>query len=292
MFVSLAPANFPRLAAITLDAGVLGFSLVVAVLAGVIAGLAPAIHLLRSDLNSVIRAGGSRGATAGRARSASRLLVISEVALALALVTTAGLMVKSLMRLQSQDLGVTRAPMLTFGVGVPPFVANGNDAVRRFQLEFLQKVRALPGVTRRSAISLLPIAAHRHQRSGPPHRSDRRQRRRARHGVPHRHGRLFRDHGHADAGGRVARRARSHEHRLRRRRQRNAGQAPVPDARPSAVVGQQIRLFGNNGPASEIVGVAANVRSRRPDMVAGSGSLRGVRTEPVAEHELRGARAG
>ena len=130
IFVSLAPANFPRLAAITLDAGVLGFSLMVAVAAGLIAGLAPAIHLLRSDLNSVIRSGGSRGATAGRARSASRLLVISEVALALALVTTAGLMVKSLMRLQSQDLGVTRAPMLTFGVGVPPFVANGNDAVR------------------------------------------------------------------------------------------------------------------------------------------------------------------
>ena len=54
---------------------VLGFSLIVAVVAGLIAGLAPAIHLLRSDLNSVIRSGGSRGATAGRARAASRLLV-------------------------------------------------------------------------------------------------------------------------------------------------------------------------------------------------------------------------
>ena len=52
IFVSLAPANFPRLAAITLDTGVLGFSLVVAVVAGLIAGLAPAIHLLRSDLNA------------------------------------------------------------------------------------------------------------------------------------------------------------------------------------------------------------------------------------------------
>ena len=55
--------------------------------------------------------------------------MISEVALALALVTTAGLMVKSLLRLQAQDLGVTRAPVLTFGVGLPPFVANGNEAV-------------------------------------------------------------------------------------------------------------------------------------------------------------------
>ena len=85
-------------------------------------------------------------------------MVVSEVALALALVTTAGLMVKSLMRLQSQDLGITREPMLTFGVGVPQFVANGNDAVRRFQLAFLEKVRALPGVTHASGISMLPIA--------------------------------------------------------------------------------------------------------------------------------------
>ena len=69
IFVSLAPANFPRLAAITLDTGVLGFSLSSRSLAGLIAGLAPAIHLLRSDLNSVIRSGGSRSVTAGRARA-------------------------------------------------------------------------------------------------------------------------------------------------------------------------------------------------------------------------------
>ena len=158
VFVSLAPANFPRLAAITLDASVLSFSLIVAIVAGVIAGLAPAIHLLRSDLNSVIRSGSSRSVTIGSARSASRLLVVSEIALALALVTTAGLMVKSLLHLQSQDLGITKAPMLTFGVGVPQFVANGNDALRRFQLDFLQKVRGLPGVTHASGISMLPIA--------------------------------------------------------------------------------------------------------------------------------------
>lgn len=131
IFASLAPANFPRLAAIGLDTGVLGFSLAVAVVAGLVSGLAPAIHLLRSDLNGVMRSGGSRGATAGRARAASRLLMIAEVALALALVTTAGLMVKSLLRLQAQDLGFTRAPVLTFGVGLPPFVASGNVSFPR-----------------------------------------------------------------------------------------------------------------------------------------------------------------
>ncbi len=158
VFVSLAPPNFPRIAAISLDLRVLGFSLLVAVIAGLIAGLAPALHLLRSDLNAVIRSGDSRGATARRARSASRLLVVSEVALALALVTTASLMVKSLLRLQAQDLGLTRDPVLTFGVGLPPFVADGAAGRGPLPVRISAAVRAIPGVTHASAINMLPIA--------------------------------------------------------------------------------------------------------------------------------------
>jgi putative ABC transport system permease protein len=265
LFVSLAPVNFPRLAAISLDTGVLGFSLIVAVVSGVIAGLAPAIHLLRSDLNSVIRAGGSRSATAGSARAASRLLVISEVALALALVTTAGLMVKSLLRLQSQDLGITREPVLTFGVGVPQFVANGPDQVRRFQLDFLAKVRALPGVTHASGISLLPIANT--GNNGPVRRIDQT---REDEGVPVTEFRIVMDRYFETMGMRMV--------AGRPIDERDRAGAPLvavvnetlakrlfPTLDPRAVVGQQIRIFGNQGPANEIVGVAANIRSRRVD---------------------------
>lgn len=264
IFVTLAPVNFPRLAAISLDAGVLGFSLLVAVVAGLVAGLAPAVHLLRSDLNAVMRAGGSRGATAGRARAASRLLVVSEVALALALVTTAGLMVKSLMRLQSQDLGVTREPVLTFGVGLPPFVADGNDAVRTFQMQLLERVRALPGVTHASAINMLPIANTGF--NGPVRRLDQTG---ENEGVPvteHRvvMDRYFETMGVAMAAGRVI-------------DERDRAGAPLvvvinetlarrlfPALDVPAVVGQQLRAYGN---AAEVIGVAANVRSRRPDAV-------------------------
>ena len=198
-------------------------------------------------------------------RSASRLLVISEVALALALVTTAGLMVKSLLRLQSQDLGITRAPMLTFGVGVPPFVANGNDAVRRFQLEFLQKLRALPGVTAVSAINLLPIGATGF--NGPVRRLDQLG---ANEGVPVTEFRTVMD-GYFDTMGIPMIAGRALDHR--------SNTTPVvvvnetlarrlyPNLAPADVVGQQVRLSGNNVPANEIIGVAANVRSRRPDMV-------------------------
>ena len=59
VFVALAPVNFPRIAAIQLDGTVLLFSVAVAIVAGLIAGLAPAVHLLRSDLNGVMRSGGT-----------------------------------------------------------------------------------------------------------------------------------------------------------------------------------------------------------------------------------------
>lgn len=265
LFVSLAPVNFPRLQAITLDTGVLGFSLIVAVVSGVIAGLAPAIHLLRSDLNSVIRSGGSRSATAGSARSASRLLVISEVALALALVTTAGLMVKSLLRLQSQDLGITREPMLTFGVGVPQFIADGSDAVRRFHLGFLEQVRALPGVTHASGISLLPIANT--GNNGPVRRADQV---REDEGVPVTEFRIVMDRYFETMGIPVIA-GRTFDDRDRTGNvfvavvNETLAQRLFPNVPPPAVVGQQIRLFGTQGPTNEVIGVVANIRSRRPD---------------------------
>jgi putative ABC transport system permease protein len=265
IFVTLAPVNFPRLAAIGLDANVLGFAAFIAVFAGFVAGLPPVIHLWRSDLNGVMRSGGNRGMTAGSARAASRLLVIAEVALALALVTTAGLMVKSLLRLQGQDLGLTREPVLVFGVGVPQFVANGNDAVRRFQLDFLGKVRALPGVTHASGISLLPIAST--GNNGPVRRIDQTG---DNDGVPVTEFRIVMDRYFETMGvGLLAGRPIDDRDR--------AGTPMVavvnetlarrlfPTLEPAAVVGQPIRLFGTQGLTNEIVGVSANVRSRRPD---------------------------
>jgi predicted permease len=266
VFVTMAPVNFPRLAAIHLDINVLGFALMVALFAGVVAAIAPAIHLLRSDLNAVIRSGGNRGMTAGRARSASRFLVVAEVALALALVTTAGLMVKSLLRLQSQDLGLTREPVLTFGIGVPPFVASGNEAVSRFQLEFLQRVRSLPAVTHASAISLLPIGAT--GNNGPVRRVDQLG---DDEGVPITEFRVVMD-GYFDTMGIAMIAGRAFDDRDRKATgfvavvNETLAMRLFPNLQPSAIVGQPIRLFGNTGPPNEIVGIAANTRSRRPDM--------------------------
>jgi predicted permease len=190
--------------------------------------------------------------------------VVVEIAMALALVTTAGLMVKSLTRLQSQDLGITREPVLTFGVGVPPFVANGRDAVRRFQLEFLQQVRALPGVTHVSGISVLPIAFTGF--NGPVRRLDQTGHN---DGVPVTEFRVVMDR-YFETMGIPLIAGRPLDERDRPATTAVAvvnatlAERLFPTLSPAAVVGQQIRLGGTNAP-TEVVGVAANVRSRRPD---------------------------
>ena len=266
LFVAQAPATFPRLSAVGVDGTALGFSFLVAIVAGVIAGLAPAVHLIRSDLNGTLRAGATRGATAGRARAVSRLLVVSEVALALALVTTAGLMVKSLLRLQSQDLGLTSARVLTFGVGLAPDRANDNAAIVRFVETFEDRIRALPGVTHAGAINMLPIAqtgfnftATRLDQNLPV---ESRPITELRIVTP----RYFETMGMRMLAGRAL-------------DARDRAGAPLvvvinealaaalwPQTPLADVVGQRLRTGwdGDTG-AREIAGIAANVRSRRPD---------------------------
>ena len=82
-----------------------------------------------------------------------------EVALALALLTTAGLLTKSLLRLQDQDLGMTRAPVLTFSVGLPPVRRRRRRRHRPAADRVPRSVRTVPGVTQASAIDMLPVAA-------------------------------------------------------------------------------------------------------------------------------------
>lgn len=266
VFGALAPPAFPRLTAIALDARVLGFSIGTAVVAGLGAGLAPALHLMRSDLNAAVQAGAGRAVTAGRARSASRLLVVGEVALALALVTAAGLMTKSLLRLQAQELGFTREPVLTFGIGLPPFMAGDDAAIVRFQEQFVERVRALPGVTHASAINMLPVAA-----TGSNGRARREDQVGDDEGVPVTEMRIVME-GYFQAMGVRVLAGRPFE---RHDREGAPGTVVVnrslasrlwPDAAPAAIVGRRVRTpFESRDRLREVVGVVDDVRSRRPD---------------------------
>jgi putative ABC transport system permease protein len=160
LFALLAPANFPRLASIGLDLTVLAFSFGIATLCGFIAGTIPALQVSHAQPSDALREGSSRGATGGRARAASRLLVMSEVALAVMLVAAAGLTIKSLQQLTRQDLGLQTEGVLTFSVTIPGATIQA-DGVRNEQFfrTFEERLRGLPGVRSVGAINMLPIAS-------------------------------------------------------------------------------------------------------------------------------------
>ena len=157
LFTLVAPANFPRLGDIGLDLRVLAFAVAASAAAGILAGVLPGLQVSRAEPADALRAGGTRGATAGGARSLSRLLVVSEIGLAVMLVAAAGLSIRSLQAVLDQDLGLRADGVLTFTVSVPP---GENSTMRASQLfaTLEARLRAMPGVVSAGAINMLPIA--------------------------------------------------------------------------------------------------------------------------------------
>src|SRR5262249_51234592 len=115
---SLAAHSVPRMGEVRLDPVLFLFALGVSLLSGILFGLAPALHLTRSDLNPALREGG-RGGTTGRAgRRIRSVLVISEVALAVMILIGAGLLIRSFVRLRSADPGFRPSGLLTLRLPV------------------------------------------------------------------------------------------------------------------------------------------------------------------------------
>ena len=156
LFVAMAPAGFPRVSSIAIDTGILTFTLVVAMATGLIFGVAPARRGFRTDPNDSLRDTGARGATSGN-RGASRLLVVAEIAVALMLVIGAGLMVKSLLKLQSERTGFRADGLLTFELNLPS-ARYQPPAMAAFYQRALGEIRAIPGVQSAGAINYLPLA--------------------------------------------------------------------------------------------------------------------------------------
>jgi putative ABC transport system permease protein len=162
VFALLAPANFPRLGAISLDLRVLAFSMAVACLAGILAGVLPGWQVARAQPSDALREGSARGATSAGARAMSRALVVSELALAVILVAAAGLTVRSLQALLQQDLGLRPQGVMTFTVSLTNVALDPKvrsiPRIVDFVSGFEERLRALPGVSAVGAINMLPIA--------------------------------------------------------------------------------------------------------------------------------------
>jgi predicted permease len=127
------------------------------VVTGVLFGLAPALHAARHDLSGALGDGG-RGGTSGRARHrARRALVAAQVALALVLVTGAGLLVQSFLRLRQVDPGFRPERLLTARIELSQLRYATNESARAFYRDLLERLRALPGVRQAAVARALPM---------------------------------------------------------------------------------------------------------------------------------------
>ena len=156
--IALKPTNVPRITELRIDGLVALFTLGVSVATGLLFGLAPALQTSRTNLQETLKEGG-RGATADRSGHAlRRVLVVAEVALALTLLTGAGLLIKSLTLLQNVNPGFDARNLLTFRLAIPSAKYRSDTARIQYFDRALEAVRAVPGVTDVGIASVLPFS--------------------------------------------------------------------------------------------------------------------------------------
>jgi len=153
--LALAPEDLPRVKDVALDGRVLGFTLLVTLITGIVFGLVPALQASRPNLNETLKEGG-RGTTGGRHRIRSSL-VITEVALALVLLVGAGLLIRSFIRLQQVNPGFNTKNAMSANVALPGRKYPNSDQHLTFFTQLIEKIAALPGVVAVGASQSLPI---------------------------------------------------------------------------------------------------------------------------------------
>lgn len=147
LLIVLSPANLPRLDEISIDGGVLLFTLAISILAGVLFGLIPVFKYAGPRASLALRDGG-RTASEGRERHRARsVLVVSQVALALVLLVSSGLMIRTLQALQHVQPGFTSPDeILTLHVSIPDAEVPDPERVTRMHNDIMEKIAAIPGV--------------------------------------------------------------------------------------------------------------------------------------------------
>jgi predicted permease len=153
------PADIPRVADVSLDVRVLGFTALVALVTSVLFSTVPALRALRIDINDALK-DGSQTASGGRGRQRFRsALVVVEMALAVVLLVGAGLMLRSLWALQRIPLGIDPTNVLTMRLSLPAASYEKPEQVVLFYETLLDGVRRLPGVVRAGAVRALPLGS-------------------------------------------------------------------------------------------------------------------------------------
>jgi putative ABC transport system permease protein len=153
----LPESKVPHLEKFSLDLRVLGFTLAVSVLVGVIAGLIPGLRAHRFNLSETLKEGGRADSETPGGRRLRNVLVVVEVALTVPLLISAALMLKSSMQLQDIDRGMDLKNVLTMQTSLPKAKYSTSQQTAAFYQQALQRIQAEPGVQFASAVNFIPL---------------------------------------------------------------------------------------------------------------------------------------
>jgi putative ABC transport system permease protein len=149
--------QLPAWMVVDLDGRVLGFTVVIAVLAGVASGLVPAIQFSRGSMADALKQGG-RGGSAGRGAARLRdAMIVAEVTLAVVLLAGAGLLIRGFLRLQSQDKGFQADGIATFRVALGWKRYIDQASTGRYYEQALERLAAVPGFRKVAFVSHPPL---------------------------------------------------------------------------------------------------------------------------------------
>ncbi len=155
--VASVPIDIPIWMRFPIDGVVVTFTVLIAMASGLVFGLLPALRASRHEVTAALRESGSRAATAGGARLRTTL-VVAEVAIAVVLLASAGLVVRGFVRLMNVDQGFRTSNVLTLRIALPQADYGDDDRRRAFADEALRRIRTLAGVERAAIVTSLPLS--------------------------------------------------------------------------------------------------------------------------------------
>jgi putative ABC transport system permease protein len=157
--VAVTPFDIPRIGEVGVDARVLAFALLLTLCTAVAFGLLPALFTSRADLQQILKEGGRSQAGSAGGRRAHGVLVAAEIALAVTLLSGAGLLYRSVARLAAEDPGFRPDGIVTAGVQLNGAAYSRWPQVEQFHSTLVQSLRQQHGITAAGASNFLPLAS-------------------------------------------------------------------------------------------------------------------------------------
>jgi putative ABC transport system permease protein len=155
--VALVPDGLPRVESIRIDAAVVVSTIAVAFVTALVAGLIPALVSMKADLVAHLRSGGVRGVAGPSARHGRRALVVAQVALAVTIVAAAGLLVRSVLRLQSVDMGLAADRLMLVSLEMPQPKYAEREPRAQFLDDVMSRLESVPGISAATPVNMEPF---------------------------------------------------------------------------------------------------------------------------------------